>query len=171
MHITPDGVPVAELVSAVKAAITQAGLSRVNVNRDLQVTAVQLTLNTVASTTAGGKFEFKVPVLGMAIKLGRALTAKDTHTIDLTLVPPDLAQAHEIRGDQVEDVLVEAIETIREVMSLAISGDEPYVLKDSSVELVFAITEEGTISLGLDNERKDEITHKLKLTLAVPHTT
>lgn len=39
------------------------------------------------------------------------------------------------------------------------------MLEDSSVELIFAVTEEGTISLGVDSDRVDEITHKLKLTV------
>jgi hypothetical protein len=50
--------------------------------------------------------------------------------------------------------------------SIASSSDEPFVLKDSSVELIFAVTEDGTISLEVESEQADEVTHKLKLTLA-----
>jgi hypothetical protein len=165
MRITSGGVPIADLVAAVKSAIVAAGLSTSHSDRDLKVTAVQLTLNTIATEKAGGKLEFKVPVLGMAVKVGRSVTTKNTHTVEMTLVPPDLAPAHEVRGHEVEDVLVEAIETVRDVMASAVEGDEPFVLRDGSVELVFAVTEEGTISLGMESEQGDEITHKLKLTL------
>jgi hypothetical protein len=169
MHITPDGVPVADLVAAVKAAVVEAGLSASRSDRDMKVSAVQLTLNTIVTEKAGVKLEFKVPILGMAVKLGRSVATKDTHTIEMTLVPPALAPAHEVRGDGVEKVLVDAIETVREVVAAAVDGDEPFVLKESSVELVFVVTEEGVISLGVDTEHGDETTHKLKLTVAPAH--
>lgn len=104
MRTTSDGVPIADLVGAVKAAIVVVGMSASRSERDLKVTAVQLTLNTIATEKAGGKLEFKVPVLGMAVKLRRSVTTKNTHTVELTLVPPDLAPAHEARGHEVEEV-------------------------------------------------------------------
>jgi hypothetical protein len=166
MRITSEGVAVTDLVAAIKSAIVEAGLSASRSDREMRVVAVQLTLNTIATEKGGGKLEFKVPVLGMAVKLGRSATTTDTHTIEMTLVPPDLSSVHEVRGHEVEEVLVEAIETVRDVMAAAVDGDEPFVLKESSVELVFAVTEEGTISLGVESERSDETTHKLKLMLA-----
>jgi len=53
-------------------------------------------------------------------------------------------------------------------MTRAGGGDDPFLLKESTVELTFAVTDDGTISLGIDGDTRDEITHKLKLTFAVP---
>lgn len=166
MQVTATGVPVSSLVDAVKAAVRDAGISTVDQDRRVRVTAVQLTLNAIATTSAGAKLEFKIPFLGMNVKFGSTLTTRDTHTIDITLVPPDLAQAHEIRDASVDQVLVEAIETILAVLADAAGGEDPFVLKESTVELSFALTEDGSISLGLDAETKDELTHKLKVTVA-----
>lgn len=165
MEVTDTGVPVDDLIDAVKAAVTEAGISAANAGRTLRVTAIQLILNAVATTTTGAKLQFKLPFIGMNLSLGNSLTRRDTHTIDITLVPPDLAPAAEIRDGAVDQVLVDAIETITAVVARSAGGNDPFLLKESSVELVFAVTESGSISLGLNAEAKDEITHKLKLTL------
>jgi len=163
MRVTPDGVAVEDLVAAVKKAVKLAGLSTTDTGRDLRVTAIQLSLATVASVTGGGKLEFTLPFLGMKVRFGRSITGKDTHNLDITLVPPDLV--HEVRDGDVEEVLVDAIETIRAVVARAVEGEDPFVLKESTVELSFVITEERSVSLGYFGEETDEVTHKLKLTL------
>lgn len=166
MEVTDTGVPVDSLIDAVKAAIVEAGISAADTGRALRVVSVQLVLTMLATTTAGAKFEFKIPFIGMPLTLGRAVTRSDTHTIDLTLVPPDLAPGHEIRDGDVDVVLVEAIETVTAAVERAAGGQDPFLLKESTVELTFAVTSAGRISLGLDAEAKDEITHKLKIALA-----
>lgn len=165
MEVTETGVPVDSLVDAVKAAVRAAGISAADHDRALRVTAIQLVLHAVATSTMGAKLEFKIPFVGMNVKLGNVITHRDTHTIDITLVPPDLAPAHEIRGD-VDHVLVEAIETVTAVMAHAAGGDDPFLLKESTVELNFAVTETGSISLGFEGESGDELAHTLKITLA-----
>ncbi|KDN17602.1 trypco2 family protein [Amycolatopsis rifamycinica] len=165
MEITDTGVSVDSLIDAVKAAVKEAGISAGDAGRALRVVSIQLNLNAVATTTAGAKLEFKIPFIGMNVKLGGASTTKNTHTIDVTLVPPDLAPGHEIRDGGVDAVLVEAIETILALVDRAAGGDDPFVLKESTVELSFAITETGSISLGVDRDAADEVTHKLKITL------
>jgi hypothetical protein len=102
----------------------------------------------------------------MNVKLGGAATTKNTHTIDITLVPPDLAPGHEIQNGSVDEVLVEAVETVLALVDRAAGGEDPFLLKESTVELSFAVTETGSISLGIDREAGDEVTHKLKITLA-----
>jgi hypothetical protein len=62
---------------------------------------------------------------------------------------------------------VEAIQTLRTVIARAAEGDDPFVLKDSNVELAFAVAEDGTISLGVEGELKDEITHTMRLGLVM----
>ena len=166
MQVTDTGIPVDSLIDAVKAAVKAAGISTTNTGRVLRVASIQLILNAVATTTAGAKLEFKIPFVGMNVQLGTSITRHDTHTIDITLVPPDLAPAHEIRASDVDQVLVDAIETITAVIAQAADGDDPFLLKESSIELTFTVTDTGSISLGLNAEDRDEITHKLKLVLA-----
>lgn len=170
MKVTDEGVPVGTLISVVKDSIKRAGVSRASQARDLQVASVKLILDVVASKTAGGGLDFCVPFIGMKLRLGAKVTKKDTHTIDITLVPPKETASRQVRGGEVEDVLVNAIATIRDVMTQAAEGDDPWVLSAGTIDICFAITQTGTISLGVDGELADELTHTLRLGLAPSHT-
>ena len=66
----------------------------------------------------------------------------------------------------IEEALVSAITSIRTVASQAAGGDDPWILSESTVDIAFAITRSGTISLGVDGELSDEVTHTLRLRLA-----
>jgi Trypsin-co-occurring domain 2 len=166
MEVTDTGVAIDDVVDAVKNVIKAADISAINTDRDLRVTSLQFVLNAVATTTVGGGMDFRLPFLGMKFSLGSTVTRHDTHTIDITLVPPDLK--HEIREGTVETVLFDAIETIRALMVTAIGGDDPFVLKAGIVELRFAVTKNGSITLGFNGEFKDEITHMLKIGVELP---
>ena len=76
-------------VTCFKASVRRAGVSRTSQARDLEVTAAQLILETVASATAGEGLVFRVPFIFivMKLKLGAKVTKQDTYTIDITLVP------------------------------------------------------------------------------------
>src|SRR5215469_18238827 len=129
VKVTDEGVPVDVLISVVKDSIKQAGVSRTSQARDLQVASVQLILDVVASKTAGGGLDFRVPFIGMKLSLGANVTKKDTHTIDITLVPPEDRDTRQVRGgEEVQQVLIDAIATIRDVMTKAAEGDDPWVL-------------------------------------------
>jgi hypothetical protein len=106
------------LITVVKDSIKQARVSRTSETKDLQVATVQLILQ-VASKTAGGRLDFCVLFIGMKLSLGTKVTRKDTHTIDITLVPPEELATRQVRGGDVEDVLVNAIATIRDVTAKA----------------------------------------------------
>ena len=166
MKVTDEGVPVDTLISVVKDSIKRAGVSRASQTKDLQVASVQLILEVVASKAAGGGLDFRVPFIGMKLSLGTKVTKKDTHTIDIILVPPEQRTSRQVRGGDVEDVLVDAIATIRDVMSKAAEGDDPWVLSAGTIDISFAITQTGTISLGVDGELANELTHTLRLGLA-----
>jgi hypothetical protein len=166
MKVTDEGVPVDTLISVVKDSIKRAGVSRTSQTQDLRVASVQLILEVVAGKTAGGGLDFRVPFIGMKLSLGAKVTKKDTHTIDITLVPPKERVTRQVRGGDVEDVLVNAIATIRDVMTRASEGDDPWVLSASTIDISFAITQAGTISLGVDGELSDEVTQILRLGLA-----
>ena len=166
MNVTNEGVPVDTLIGVVKGSIKQAGASGASPTKDLQVTSVQLILHAVASTTRGGGLDFLVPFTGMNLGLGAKVTEKDTHTIDITLVPPEERDVRQVRSGDVEEVLVNAIATIRDVMTQAAEGDDPWVLSAGTIDIVFAITQTGNITLGVDGELANELTHTLRLVLA-----
>jgi hypothetical protein len=165
MDVTDSGVPVDTLISVVQRAVKQANLSSTDVDRDLRVVSVHLTLNAVATITAGGSLDFRVPFLGMKFKLGGSITRRDTHAIDIEMVPPDLLPGPELRDGEIESVLVEAVETIRTVMARASDGDDPFLIKTSFVDLTFAVTKDGSISIGVDGELRDEVTQTLRVGL------
>jgi len=170
VKVTDAGVPVDALISVVKDSIKRAGVSRGSPARDLQVASVRLILEVVASKTAGGRLDFCVPFIGMKFGLGTKVTKKDTHTIDITLMPPEERATRQVRGGDVEDVLVKAIATIRDVMTKAAEGDDPWALSASTIDISFAVTQTGTISLGVDGELANELTHTLRLGLAAADT-
>jgi hypothetical protein len=166
VKVTDEGVPVETLIGVVKDSVKRAGISRVSQNGDLQVASVRLILDVVATKTAGGGLDFRVPFIGMKLRVGGKITRKDTHTIDITLVPPGEHATRQLRGGDVEDVLVNAIATVRTVATEAAAGDDPWVLSASTIDIRFAITETGSISLGVDGELANEVTQTLRLGLA-----
>lgn len=168
MRVSSDGVAIDDLVAAVKNAIIAAGISSADADRDLRVASIQLTLQVVAAVGAGGGLDFRVPFIGMQLKIGGSVTRLDTQTIDIALVPPDLGKRHEIRDQPIETMLVDAIETIRRVISRASGGEDPFVLKSGTVDLRFAITKEGSITLGVNGELKNEVAQTLRISLHDP---
>jgi hypothetical protein len=163
VDVSANGVMVDEVIGAVKNAIKLAGISARDGSRDLAVSSVQLTLHTVASYTAGGGVDFRVPFLGMKLTVGSTVSRRDTHTLDIVLEPKDLANQRELRDGDVEVALVKAIETIRTVTARAVTGDDPFILKQSTVELTFAITKDGSITLGFNGEFEDSVSHTLRM--------
>jgi hypothetical protein len=165
MHVTEDGVPIEELIDTIKQAIKTASVSSTDLDRDLRVCSVQLTLNAVAIRSLGGGVDFRIPFIGMLVKLGNKITKQDTHAIDISLIPPDLKGRPELRESDIESVFVDAITTIRTAVASAAAGDDPFILTQSSVNISFAVTAEGTISLGVDGSLSNELTHTLTLGL------
>jgi hypothetical protein len=165
MKVTDGGVPVDSLIGVIKESIKESGVSRTSDSSDLRVASVQLILEVVASKTVGGGLDLCVPFIGMKLRASTKITKKDTHTIDMTLVPPEDRGTRQVRGGDVETVLVNAIATIRDVMGKAAEGDDPWVLAASTIDISFAITQTGSISLGADGELANEITHTLRLGL------
>ena len=162
MKVTSSGVPADELIRVIKTSVKRAGVSP---DADLHVVSVQLILKVIAASTLGGGLNFRVPVLGMQLSVGGRITRQDTHTLDLTLTPPDQPPGHELRDGDVEDAIVDAITTIRAVIVSATEGDDPWVLSAGTVDISFVVTETGTISLGVEGELANEITHTLRLGL------
>jgi hypothetical protein len=166
VKVSDQGVPVDALITVIKDSIRRAGVSRTSQDRDLQVVSVQLILDVVAAKTAGGGLDFRVPFIGMKLHVGGKVTKKDTHTIDITLVPPADRDTRQVRGGDVEDVLVKAVTTIRDVVTKAEEGDDPWALSASTIDISFAITQTGAISVGVEGELAGEVTQTLRLRLA-----
>jgi hypothetical protein len=165
MRVSENGVAIQDLIETIKQAIKTANMSSTDLDRDLRVGSMQLTLNAVATRSLGGGLDFRIPFIGMQVKLGGKLTKHDTHRIDVSLVPPDLKGRPQLRDGDLGSVLVEAINTIRAAVGSAATGDDPFTLTKSSVDISFAVTEEGTISLGVDGGLTNELTHTLRLGL------
>jgi hypothetical protein len=166
MRVTEDGVAISDLIETIKQAIKTANVSSTDLERDLRVGSVHLTLNAVATRSLGGSLDFRIPFIGMPVKLGSKLTKNNTHRIDVSLVPPDLKRQPELReGDDLGSVFVDAINTIRAAVASAATGDDPFTLTESSVNISFAVTAEGTISLGVDGALTNELTHTLTVGL------
>jgi len=163
MRLDDDGLPVEDLVTAVRRAAARAAISDTDAGRDMRITALDLTLHAVAKREHGAKLEFRVPFLGMPVTFGAKVTTRDTHQIKISLGPA--ATAHEVRGGEVEETLVQAIETIRAVVARGVGDADGFEHRSSEVELSFAVTGDGSIALVGTADLSDEITHTLKLTL------
>jgi Trypsin-co-occurring domain 2 len=165
MRVCEDGVPIEDLIATVKQAIETANVANSDHDRDLRVGSVRLTLNAVASRTLGGGVDFRLPFIGMQVKVGSKLTRRNTHTIEINLVPPDLEERQELRDANLGSVFVDAINTIRAAVASAALGDDPFTLSESTVTISFAVTAEGTVSFGMDGALANELTHTLTLGL------
>jgi Trypsin-co-occurring domain 2 len=165
MRVTDSGVPVQELIAAVKEAIKEANVSRSALDRDLHIGSVRLVLHAVAARSYGGGLNFHIPLIGAEIKLGSKLSRHDTHEIEIGLIPPAPDERPELRDGDLGPVLVEAIGTIRTTVAAAAGGEDPFALEESTIKIVFGVTTEGDISIGLNASLANELTQTLILTL------
>lgn len=165
MRVTDNGVPVNDLIEAVKQAIKAANISRSAHHRDLRIGSVCLTLHVAATRSSGGGLNFHVPLIGTEVNLGGKVTRQDVHEIEISLVPPSPQERSELRDGSLGPVLVEAIETIRATIAAAADGDDPFTLDESTITIVFGVTADGDISIGVNGSRSDELTQTLVLTL------
>jgi hypothetical protein len=95
--------------------------------------------------------------------MGGRLSRHDTHEIETILVPPAPTQRPELRDGNLDQVLVEAIETIRATLTAAASGEDPFVLDESTIKIAFGVTAEGDISIGVNGSLANELTQTLTL--------
>jgi hypothetical protein len=165
VNITEDGVPVPDVIDAVKRAIKTANVSTTDQGRDLRVGSVSLILYAIAVRSSVGGLNFHIPFIGMEVQFGASLTTRDTHEIEINLTPPGEEDRAELRDDGLDNVLVEAIETIRAAVASAAGGYDPFVLNDSTITISFAVTAAGSISIGVNGSLSDELTHRLVLAL------
>lgn len=165
MKVTADGIPVQDVIAAIKLAIKEANVSDTSEDRDLRVGSVKLVLHVLATQTMGGRLSFTVPFIGMPVRFGTKVTKSDTHEIEINLVSPGLRPGEEVREAPLDLALVNSITTVRTVVASAAYGDDPFTLNDATVTLSFTITAEGDISIGIDDSMRGEVTHSLVLVL------
>lgn len=164
MKVTADGVPMQDVITAVKLAIKEASVSAVSERRDLRVGSVSLVLHALAARSAGGRLSFTIPFIGMPVRFGAKVTRSDTHEIEINLAPPAEEAGEEVREASLDLALAGSIETIRGVLAAAADGDDPFILSDAKITLSFAVTSDGEISIGVDGAMTGEVTHTLVLT-------
>jgi hypothetical protein len=82
--------------------------------------------------------------------------------------PPEDAGRQTRGAEDIEDTLVNATTSIRALASQAAARNDPWILSEGIIDISFAITATGTITLGIDGELSDEITHTLRLRLTPP---
>lgn len=167
MRVTDEGVPVQDLIEAVKQAIKAANVSSSAADRDLRIDSVRLLLHAVATRAYGGGLNFQIPLIGTEIKLGGKLTRQDTHEIEISLVPPAPTERPELRDSDIGPVLVEAIETIRATVLAAAGGEDPFILDESTIKIAFGVTADGDIAIGVNGSLSNELNQTLILTLAL----
>jgi hypothetical protein len=166
VRVVRDTVPATELIMVVKNSIKRANVLPTSSSADLRVATVQLILKVVTSNAIGGGLDIRVPVVGMRLRAETKATRRDTHTLDITLRTPKQSPGRELRDSNIEDALVDAIGTVREVMAVAAEGDDPWELMVATVDISFIVTDTGALSLGFDGEVGSELTHCLRLGLA-----
>jgi Trypsin-co-occurring domain 2 len=167
-----EGIPVDELVADVKDALVAANVTSTNGAADLRLVSVQMILNVVATKAAGGKVNFQVPFIGTELHFGVRHGQRDTHSIDITLVPPtpDQIQSGAVRSGDFQKTLMAAINRVRQTISSAANGRDPWYLSDATVDISFGVTKEGSISVGAEGNQTSETTNTLRLRLAPPAT-
>jgi Trypsin-co-occurring domain 2 len=165
VQVGENGVPVQDLVASVKDSIKTASISTVDAGRDLRVSSVRLILETIATRSAGGALDFRVPFIGFQVKLGGKLSRQRVHEIDISLIPPESSLDEGLRAGDLDSALADAIETVRVTLAAAANGDDPFQLDESTVKIAFGVTEEGDISIGVNGTLEDEINQTLILTI------
>jgi Trypsin-co-occurring domain 2 len=165
VKVTEDGIPVQDVITAIKLAIKEANISAADEARDLRVGTVKLILHALATRAIGGGLSFTVPFIGMPLRFGTKITRSDTHEIKINLSPAAQEPGEEVREASLDVALLDSIATIRAVVASAAYGDDPFILNDAEITLSFAMTAEGSISIGIDDCMNDEVTHSLSLVI------
>jgi hypothetical protein len=160
-----DGVPVENLIADIKDALALGGLSPAD-NGNLRLVSVQLILEVVATASGKVGLDFRVPFIGTKLSMSAKRVKRDTHTVDIMLVPADRPPATPVRADNMQRALVGAIRTIREMVASAGQGDDPWDLSSGTIDISFAVTRGGIISLGIEGELENELTQILRIRLA-----
>jgi hypothetical protein len=150
--VTGQGPLIAEVIKTIKQAINASNTNCPDPGGKLRVGTAHLTLKVAAVPAEAGTMAIRVPSADLAVKDSRQLT----HTVDLSIVPPDNPG-----GDDRSSALAEAINAIKDALAIP----DQFLLNGTNVSFSFAVDNDGAVLLGGSGDLGAAITHTLALTL------
>jgi Trypsin-co-occurring domain 2 len=141
-------------VRSIKAAIAES--QQQIEDAGLEVSKVELALETALTKAVGGGFKIKI----VGVEAHR--TRSDTQTLTLDLTP---AKALEGLGPSLADELRDAIVATAAATKEAAEGAPRFKLDEASVALQVEIKKDGKVSVFVEGSGEKGTTHTLTLTL------
>lgn len=141
---------IASILNEVHSAVLESS-ARIG-DLGLVVEEVEVSLQTAVNLKGGVELDLKV------IKIGTDVSTESVSTVTTTFVPAGAVPAAEFKSD-----LAKALEVIEQ--GIAAAGNA-MTLSGAAVEVSFAVTAGGGITVVLAGEAKKEETHSVKLKLA-----
>lgn len=164
MEVASDSVAIRNLVDVIKSSICEVQGAAEPRSGELVAASAELTLHVMMDTTVGGKVDLRVPVIGAHLRIGGRRARHRMHTVNVTLVPEHYGRSRHDHGAG-DPELVMALSAIRDLMDSTGTGGHSWSVAGGTVQVSFAVTDEGSISVGLNSERSDEHVHTLQLEL------
>lgn len=161
-----DTVDVEQVIQQVKRAIVDANLSKPH--GDLIVTRVGLQLSVVRKRGGGIDATWQVPVINKDVGGEWERKWTSSNTIDIALKPPDIAGAAQGLMPDISSELAVAIALIRSTVKAGAEGQPPFELGEGTVELIFGVSSDGSITLLGKGEAGKATSSTLKLSLGSP---
>jgi hypothetical protein len=164
LEVSSESVAIRNLVEVVKASICEVQGAEEPRGGELVVASAELNLHVMMDTTVGGKVDVRVPVIGAHLRIGGRRVRHRMHTVRVQLVPEHHGRTrHDHGAGDLE--LVMALSAIRDLMEPGGEGGHAWSVAGGTVDVSFGVTEEGSISVGLNSDRSDEHVHSLQLEL------
>jgi hypothetical protein len=164
VEVSSESVAIRNLVEVIKASICEVQGAEEPRHGELVVSAAELNLHVMMDTTVGGKVEVRVPVIGARLRIGGRRIRHRMHTVHVMLVPEHYGRARHDHGPG-DDELVSALHAVKDLMDPTSAGGHSWSVAGGTVQVSFAVTEEGSISVGLNSDHSDEHVHSLQLEL------
>ncbi|WP_042425411.1 trypco2 family protein [Streptacidiphilus anmyonensis] len=164
MEVSSESVTVRSLVDTVQASICQVQGAEKPRPGALVVTSAEVELHVVMDAALGGGLDVRVPVIGAHLRIGGRRVRHRMHTVRVALLPGSGASGGLAHGAGDEE-LVLALRAVRDLMDPNPQAAHAWSVSDGTVQVSFAVTEQGSISVGLDSDRSDEHVHSLRLEL------
>jgi hypothetical protein len=161
-----ESVTIQAVVSQVKEALSNVQ-TKLAKNQLPPLKSVKLTLQTVATSKAGGKISFWV------ITIGGSLQKEASQEVVLELVPPKAGNPANISSESFTKALEDSIFDAAQGVEGAGEGTIPLQLNNLSVTLGFTVTAEGTagakltlapVTLDVSGQKDKKVVHKLEVT-------
>jgi hypothetical protein len=160
-----ETVTIQAVVSQVKEALSNVQTKLTNKQLP-PLKSVKLTLQTVATSKAGGKISFWV------ITIGGSLQKEASQEVVLELVPPKAGNPVNISSETFTKALEDSILDAAQGVQGADQGSLPLKLENLSVTLGFTVTAEGTagakltlapVTLDISGQKDKKVVHKLEV--------